>query len=440
MPDILFSPIGGHDPIATDRDGSMLHICRKYHPEVVVLYLSAEIARYHRRDDRYRAAIRLLAEREHFSPEIRIEERPQLENVQVFDFFLQEYRQILTGLHNEFPDHRILVNISSGTPGMKNAMYLLAAFLPFEILPVQVSTPSRSHNPKGKPDEDYDTALYWELDLDNEDYQDRCREVEYANLNVQLQKENISAHLDSWDYAAALRQAKDIKGMLGQRAYGLLEAARARVELNWRSIPPRVREELGLSSSSGERTDLSEYLLWLQMKQKRGDLADFLRGLTPGLFELLRIASEEKAGISLSVYCDKGRFCRDRMTADETGRELLGMMEWGGKSIDKAFLISGHYATVLNNKCAGADWWQTLSALRDTEERARNLAAHTMTRVDEDWLKEKGLPSSREIMKLLKDAVVKLNNGSRPLATRIAVNWSSYDEMNEKIKDALAES
>ena len=78
------------------------------------------------------------------------------------------------------------------------------------------------------------------------------------------------------------------------------------------------------------------------------------------------------------------------MTADETGRELLGMMEWGGKSIDKAFLISGHYATVLNNKCAGADWWQTLSALRDTEERARNLAAHTMTRVDEDWLKEKG--------------------------------------------------
>ena len=97
-------------------------------------------------------------------------------------------------------------------------------------------------------------------------------------------------------------------------------------------------------------------------------------------------------------------------------------------------------ATVLNNKCAGADWWQTLSALRDTEERARNLAAHTMTRVDEDWLKEKGLPSSREIMKLLKDAVVKLNNGSRPLATRIAVSWSSYDEMNEKIKDALAES
>lgn len=440
MPDILFSPIGGHDPIATDRDGSMLHICRKYRPEVVVLYLSAEITRYHRLDNRYCTAIHLLAKREHFSPDIRIEERPELENVQVFDFFLQEFRRILTNLHSEFPEHRILVNISSGTPGMKNAMYLLAAFLPFKMLPVQVSTPSKSHNPKGKPDENYDTALYWELDLDNEDYQDRCREVEYANLNIQLQKENICAHLDSWDYAAALRQAETIKGMLDAHAYSLLKAAKARVELNWRSIPAKLKDELRLYGSNGERIDLSEYLLWLQMKQKRGDLADFLRGLTPGLFELLRIASEEKMGISLSVYCEKGRFCRDKMLADEKGRELLGMMEWGGKSIDRAFLISGHYTTVLNNKCANEDWWKTLSALRDAEEKARNLAAHTMTRVDEEWLKEKGLPPSREIMKLLKNAVVRLNNGSKPLTEKITVDWESYDAMNEKIKHALAGS
>lgn len=438
MPDILFSPIGSHDPMSKERDGSMLHICRKYRPEVVVLYLSSEIIAPHRRDDRYRAAVRLLAQREGFSPEIRVEERPELENVQVFDFFFQEFRRILLNLHSEFPQHRILLNVSSGTPGMKSSLYLLTEFLPFPVHPVQVSTPQKAHN--NPIEEEYCTELYWEDNKDNLEHLDRCQEVGYTNLNLQLQKESISAHLDSWDYAAALRQAEPIKGMLSGRAYSLLKAARARMELNWRAIPQKIKEELGLSGASGERTDLSEYLLWLQMKQKRGDLADFLRGLTPGLFELLRIAAEEKAGISLSVYCDKGRFCRDRMTADETGRELLKMMEWGGKSIDKAFLISGHYATVLNNKCAGEDWWQTLSALRDTEERARNLAAHTMTRVDENWLKEKGLPSSREIMKLLKDAVVKLNNGSNPLAARIAVNWSSYDEMNEKIKDALAES
>ena len=55
------------------------------------------------------------------------------------------------------------------------------------------------------------------------------------------------------------------------------------VELNWRSIKPEVKGELGLLGSSQRRIELAEYLLWLQMKQRRGDLADFLRGLTPGL-------------------------------------------------------------------------------------------------------------------------------------------------------------
>ena len=37
---ILFSPIGGTDPIKYDRDGSMLHICRHYMPDEVIMYMS----------------------------------------------------------------------------------------------------------------------------------------------------------------------------------------------------------------------------------------------------------------------------------------------------------------------------------------------------------------------------------------------------------------
>ena len=36
----LFSPVGNTDPIRYFYDGSMLHICRVYEPDVVVLYLS----------------------------------------------------------------------------------------------------------------------------------------------------------------------------------------------------------------------------------------------------------------------------------------------------------------------------------------------------------------------------------------------------------------
>ena len=40
---VLFSPVGGTDPISNQRDGALLHICRHYHPECVMLYLSKEM-------------------------------------------------------------------------------------------------------------------------------------------------------------------------------------------------------------------------------------------------------------------------------------------------------------------------------------------------------------------------------------------------------------
>ena len=54
---ILFSPIGGTDPIKYYRDGSMLHICRHYQPDIVYLYLSHELLAYHKKDNRYVDAV-----------------------------------------------------------------------------------------------------------------------------------------------------------------------------------------------------------------------------------------------------------------------------------------------------------------------------------------------------------------------------------------------
>ena len=38
---ILFTPVGGTDPISSTncRDGSMLHICRNYKPDKVIMYM-----------------------------------------------------------------------------------------------------------------------------------------------------------------------------------------------------------------------------------------------------------------------------------------------------------------------------------------------------------------------------------------------------------------
>ena len=60
---ILFSPIGGTDPIKYQRDGSLLHICRVYQPDEIYLYLSKEMLSRSEKDDRYCKTIELLGEK-----------------------------------------------------------------------------------------------------------------------------------------------------------------------------------------------------------------------------------------------------------------------------------------------------------------------------------------------------------------------------------------
>ena len=59
---VLYSTVGGTDPIANFRDGSMLHICRIYKPDEVYLMMSQEISNHHRHDDRYRYCLNKLSE------------------------------------------------------------------------------------------------------------------------------------------------------------------------------------------------------------------------------------------------------------------------------------------------------------------------------------------------------------------------------------------
>ena len=79
----LFSPIGNTDPVKYFYDGSMLHICRYYKPDVVYLYLSKEMMEYHRTDNRYVRSIELLGGKLNHTFEVHIIENDQMVNVQL---------------------------------------------------------------------------------------------------------------------------------------------------------------------------------------------------------------------------------------------------------------------------------------------------------------------------------------------------------------------
>ena len=97
----LFSPIGNTDPIKYFYDGSMLHICRYYKPDVVYLYLSKEMMEYHKEDNRYVRSIELLGEKLNHTFEVHIIENDQMVNVQQYDVFYKEFRSIISDIEKE---------------------------------------------------------------------------------------------------------------------------------------------------------------------------------------------------------------------------------------------------------------------------------------------------------------------------------------------------
>lgn len=172
---ILFSPIGTTDPITNCHDGAMLHIIRNYRPKKVWLYMSKEMIHFHEKDNRYIFCIEKLKQEESFDIETEIIERKDLVNVQYFDDFYKDFESELDKISKAEPERQILLNVSSGTPAMKAALYTIAALSEGKYIAVQVSTPEKKSNPKRDDINKYDVEIEWECNIDRikEEYIDR---------------------------------------------------------------------------------------------------------------------------------------------------------------------------------------------------------------------------------------------------------------------------
>ena len=84
---ILFSPVGGSDPIKRMLDGPMLHCCRVYKPDIVCLYFTQSMLEYENRDQRYTWALEKLGEKLNHKFEIIKIEREDLVDVHKFYIF-----------------------------------------------------------------------------------------------------------------------------------------------------------------------------------------------------------------------------------------------------------------------------------------------------------------------------------------------------------------
>lgn len=345
----LFSPIGNTDPIKYFYDGSMIHICRHYKPDVVYLYLSKEMVENHEKDNRYVRTIELLGESIGHKFDIYIIKNEHMVDVQQYDIFYNEFREILGTIEKEKnPEDQILVNMASGTPGMKSAVLILSTLAEYRFLPIQVSTPKKQSNLEHEERKEYDVDTNWELNMDNGDEAlNRCKEVKCLNLMRLLKIDIIKKHLLSYDYRAALEVGKDIKQDIGSNAYNWLETAEARASLNWKKMNKVLMEGNGVLTPVREdhaKRILFEYALSLDLKIRRGEYADFIRAITPLGVDLLEMVIKEFCNIDIQKYYTRTGFRTwDRYKLENT--EMLDIVK--GSYLE--FKYGPVYSSQLNN-------------------------------------------------------------------------------------------
>ena len=287
---ILFSPVGGSDPIKRMLDGPMLHCCRVYKPDIVCLYFTQSMLEYENRDQRYTWALEKLGEKLNHKFEIIKIEREDLVDVHKFYIFYNDFGKIFEEIEEKYPDAEFYVNTSSGTPAMKSAIVDLAALSEKRIKALQVSSGEAGPMHDRDKDETYDKEEQWECDMDNGDsFRNRTLLVDNEQFLANIKRQNVIKLISSYDYPAAKLLANEIKDYLTDDAMKLLNAAEGRWRLDYNCVANVLKDTEYdiIPVKKKEEREITEYLLWLGIILGKRDYLSFIRGITPAAMILL---------------------------------------------------------------------------------------------------------------------------------------------------------
>lgn len=421
---ILFSPVSGRDPCSEDpnyanvyRDGALLHIVRNYRPQKVVLFLTKDFQHQEEEDHRYTKML------EHVSPGIECELKfcpEEIGNAALFDQYDEYFRRLLGKLHEENPDAQILVNVTSGTPQMQSALYLLAATLPYQVKAVQVLSPAKGHNRKHS---DYDEHLAeTRLGEDGAIHdvfgpdgtlikfdENRCKDVTCRDAVRIVLAKNIAALVEKYDYTAAREFLNTTDRMYGKnelftpKSTVLLRLVIAHLHLsgedknltkalksnglNWNDF--YEQPVAALTDDTARRC--YDYLTYLQTLVESKAYSDFARALSPALTTVMKLRLK-KAGFPIDklIFVDRNGVARvTRRTLERKNQAFLDYLDRQYSNDFKDGPLSAlhmlHYMNYLQESNQGCNIHVALyETLRSFEEQIRNLAAHEMRGITQD--------------------------------------------------------
>ena len=165
---------------------------------------------------------------------------------------------------------------------------------------------------------------------------------------------------------------------------------------------------------------------------RRGEYADFVRAITPLGIDLLELVLLQYCDIEIERYYyydnrNTKKWNRSRLE----GTELLRQIQGDNTQFRYGVVYSSQLNNIVQANCGDALMARRIQEFVDVEHSARNIAAHSIVSVTDEWVKAQTGKSVPEIMWLVKDICERVRINVRK------ENWDSYDRMNERIIEEL---
>ena len=263
---VLISAVGNTDPIRNFHDGGLVHIARKYRPDKIIIVFSEELIR--KKDD-IEKVIRSI-DSEYF-PEIVYHEPIILNNeVHIFDTMFDQFDDIIREYYTK--DDEFILNLSSGTPQIKSALFVLNRLSEINVKAVQVPSPEKKSNAGVRHDDSEDIDVLIDTNMDNkQDYVDRTIEDTSDKFKQGLMKKTLRDFIKKYDYKASLEIANQLPDFPG------LKDCRKKLQdivdsLDRQDVPQLLQKK---KWSEEQKKVLNAYLT-IDLQKERGNFSEGL--------------------------------------------------------------------------------------------------------------------------------------------------------------------
>lgn len=383
---VLISAVGDTDPFRNFHDGALIHIARKYRPEKVILIFSEHTAK--KQGNIEKALFSIAPD---YKPELIIHDSIISDNeVHIFDVMFQRFSDILQEYYTK--EDEFILNLSSATPQIKSALFVINRLNGINVKAVQVSSPEHASNENIGHDNDENIDELIEVNEDNKvNFIDRTIEDNAEKFNQALLKKTARDFIEKFDYKAAL----DILDQLSD--FPNLKSVRKEIRdivecLSKQDVPQGLRHK---KFNEEEQKILSAYLT-IELQRERGNVSEsFIRIKNLTEFILEDYIEKRNPGL-IDDYCE---------------------------SIQKYYLSLFDYSKLLK-ATREFKLRKTIAPIIEMNS-SRNTVAHSLSPLDSDAVKQLGIA-----MKTLKTLVREQYHFSQS-------DFNFYQDLNKKLLTKL---